>query len=114
MDPTLVKMVTGDPANAAKLIAGIRVAVQRSYDIDLIRDGQGRVITTQAEIKRRVEMCLDLAKQLRNDSKGWSVFRIADALPLLLRRKLDGLDCDPTSMGARLSWFPDHLAKRAS
>lgn len=111
MDPTLALMFK-DPNNAKKLMEGIRFAVQRSYDVDMIRDGEGRAITTQHEIKRRVGICIDLAKQLRTDAF-WSVFRISDAMPILLRRKLDGLDCDPTTLGARMSWFPDHLSKRA-
>lgn len=113
IDPTLVKMITEDPKNAAKLIKGIGFAVQRSYDTDWIRDGAGKAITTQDEVKRRVAFCIDIAKQLRNDA-GWSVFKIIDALPLILRRKLDGLDTDPTTVAARSSWLPAHLNKRAS
>jgi hypothetical protein len=112
MDTALVKMVAEDRANAQKLIRGIEVAIQRSYDSDLIRDGAGKAITSADEIKRRANLCIDMAKQLRNDA-GWSVFRIIDAMPLLLRRRLDGLDYDPTSLAARASWFPAHLSRRA-
>lgn len=104
VDPSLLQIVSEDPQNIAKLVRGIERAVQRSFDSDLIRDGAGRVVTTQDEIKRRVNLCVDMAKQLRHDAK-WSVPRIADALTKMLRRRLDGLDFDPTTEGARASWF---------
>lgn len=111
IDPSLVRMVSEDPNNIAKLVRGIENAVQRSFDSDLLRDGAGRVITTGDEIKRRVNLCIDMAKQLRNDAS-WSVPRIVDAMPLMLRRRLDGQDYDPTTLSARMSWFPEHLDKR--
>lgn len=104
VDPSLLRMVSENPSNIAKLVKGVERAVQRSYDDDRIRDGAGKVITTKDEIKRRVNLCVDMAKQLRHDAK-WSVDRIADALPRMLRRRLDGQDFDPTTEAARASWF---------
>lgn len=106
IDPTLLTMVSEDPRNIAKLVRGIEKAVQRSYDQDAIRDGAGRVVTTQAEIRRRTNLCIDMAKDLRHDAK-WSIDRISDALPRMLRRRLDGQDFDPTTEHARLSWFAE-------
>lgn len=106
VDPSLIEIVSKDKTNIARLVKGIEAAVQRSYDTDLIRDGAGKVITTQDEVKRRANLCIDMAKQLRHEAK-WSVFRIVDALPKMLRRRLDGQDFDPTSTAARSSWFPD-------
>lgn len=104
-DPALLEIVSKDKTNIARLVKGIERAVQRSFDSDLIRDGAGRVVTTQDEVKRRINLCIDAAKMLRHDAK-WSVFRIVDALPVMLRRKLDGNDWDPTTAAARASWFP--------
>lgn len=106
VDPSLLRMVSEDPKSIGKLVRGIERAVQRSYDQDLVRDGSGRVIATQDEIKRRANLCIDMAKQLRHDAQ-WSVDRIADALPRMLRRRLDGQDFDPTTESARASWFAE-------
>ncbi len=106
VNPALVELVSEDPTNVARLVKGIERAIQRSSDQDLVRDGAGRVITTAAEIKRRTNLCIDAAKVLRHDMK-WSVPRIVDALPRILRRQLDGQDWDPTTESARLSWFAE-------
>jgi hypothetical protein len=108
---SLAKIIE-DPKHIPVLVKGIERAIQRSYDSDLVRDGAGRVITTADEIKRRTNLCIDMARDLRFESK-WSVWRIADALPILLRRRLDGLDFDPTTVSARATWFPDSIAARA-
>lgn len=101
-DKTLLEM-TSDPKNRNKLLLGIHAAVKSSYERDL-RDARGNAITTEAEAKRRCNLCIDMAKQLRHDA-GWSIPRIVDALPKMLRRKLDGQDFDPTTETARSTWF---------
>lgn len=106
VDKALLEIVSSDPKNLERLVVGIEKAVQRSFDADLIRDGAGKVITSQSEVNDRVRFCIDVAKQLRHDAK-WSIPRIADTLPKLLRRKLDGQDFDPTTESARMSWFAE-------
>jgi hypothetical protein len=102
-DPILLELVSKEPQNIGKLVRGIERAIQRSFDQDLVRDGAGKVITTAAEIKNRTNLCIDMARLLRHEAK-WSIDRIVDTLPRLLRRRLDGLDFDPTTEVARHTW----------
>lgn len=103
-DTAIFAIVSGDPKNAGKLVRGIERAVQRSYDSDLIRDGAGKVIATRDEIKRRTQLCIDAAALLRRELK-WSIDRIVDELPKMLRQRLDGSDWNPEEIRARSSWF---------
>jgi hypothetical protein len=103
MDASLLEIVSKDPTNIEKLVKGIERAVQRSFDSDMIRDANGRVMTSGSEVKRRVNLCIDMAKQLRGDAS-WSIPRIVDTLPKMLRRRLDGQDWDPTTETARTTW----------
>jgi len=57
---------------------------------------------TQAEIKRRFEMCSKIFEVLRRDL-GWSLDRILDKLPSYLGCELDGVDWKPD---ARTLWTP--------
>jgi hypothetical protein len=46
---------------------------------------------TQAEIRRRFDLCVDFVNMARTDLK-WSTQRICDELPRYLQAKLDGVD----------------------
>lgn len=60
-----------------------------------------RARRTQAEIKRRFEICVDLFKILRGDCR-YSMERTLDAIPAGLRARLDGQPWEPST---RPWWF---------
>lgn len=75
----------------------IRV-VKKSFEDDKSRQ-------TQAEVRRRITLCLDGFKMLRGDAKyRWSVDRIVNELPRLLRCRLDGAAYEPDT---RSIWIPE-------
>ncbi len=78
----IVRMIAGEPKNIPVLVRGIQMAVARSYREDKFRP-------TENENKRRVEICLGIARELRMDLH-WGIRRICDEMPLALRNKLDG------------------------
>lgn len=75
-------------------------AITSALEITFTEDGARQ---TQAEIKRRFEMCLAMVAELRTDLR-WSFARISDTLPTALRAKLDGADWNPST---RNSWTKD-------
>jgi hypothetical protein len=85
-----------------RIVKGIEAAVTRSYLEDKLRDGH--VVMTSAEVKRRTNLCVEVARALRAEL-GWSVARIVDELPKALRAKLDGTPWDPKTI--RTLWTPD-------
>lgn len=74
-------------------------AVARAVSISF-RDGG---TTTMLEIRRRRQLCWEIAKQLRYDL-GWGIARIADCLPHYLRLELDGVNWEPDK---RQCWIPE-------
>lgn len=101
----LLSLVTED--RIADVVRGIEAAVLKSFQSD---QAPGRIVLvnggpriTRDEVRRRSALTLDIFKVLRGDMK-WSVERIIDALPGLLRKKLDGVSWEPT---ARAMWTPD-------
>lgn len=97
-------LVTED--KVGKVALGIEAAVAQSFIDDM---QPGRVIIvhggnriTQAEIKRRGEMCIKIFRMLRGDLK-WTIERILDHLPQYLRKELDGLTWEPEAR--RASWY---------
>ena len=97
-------LVTED--KVGKVVIGIEAAVAQSFMEDaqpgriIIVHGGNRI--TQAEIKRRGEMCIKIFRVLRGDLK-WTVERILDHLALYLRKELDGVTWEPEAR--RASWF---------
>lgn len=59
---------------------------------------------TQAEIRRRFNLCDKIFSTLRGDLK-WSVPKIVDVLPTYLKCELDGVPYSPEDVGA--SWSPE-------
>jgi hypothetical protein len=57
---------------------------------------------TQAEVKRRFDMCAKIFSKLRSDLK-WGIERIVDSLPGFLDQELSGSDWVPD---ARTIWAP--------
>jgi hypothetical protein len=96
-----------DQEQLAKAVLGIEAAVAASFASDLERSSIvmpfGRGSITQTEIKRRGELCIGMLRELRGDL-GWSIDRINDHLPGMLRKRLDGEDWTPTDLSAR--WAP--------
>jgi hypothetical protein len=58
---------------------------------------------TGSEVKRRFQICERWFRELRAEH-GWSVPRILDNLPRILRAQLDGAPFDPTT--ERQIWTP--------
>ena len=82
----------------ATLAIGIETAVKKSFET-----GAVMVFQTRDEVRRRTRLCVDVARELRGDL-GWSVARIADALPRALRAKLDGTTFEPEEEQRRATW----------
>ena len=88
-----------------KVARGIERAVARSFEDDRARSSVillNVAQPTQAEVKRRAEMCVRIFRELRGDLK-WTVDRIVDELPGFLRKELDGISWEPEAR--RASWF---------
>lgn len=103
-----LKMVTED--KIPQVVAGIEAAVIASFAVDadrrsIVMPAGSRI--TAAEMKRRVEMCVEMFRVLRGDAK-WSVTRIVDHLPDMLRKKLDGEEWMPAENGPA-HWAPSDL-----
>jgi hypothetical protein len=104
MDVGVFASLALDKRQLAKVVLGIEAAVAASFLVDHDRSSIimpfGRGDVTQAEMKRRAEMCRDMFRELRGDLK-WSVDRIIDQLPDMLRKRLDGEDWIPKNLGPR-------------
>jgi hypothetical protein len=75
-------------------------AFERAVAGSFKTDGVLRLVKTEAEMRRRVEICARIFEQLRADAN-WSLPRIFDALPHFLRCELDE---KPWSPSDRDSW----------
>ena len=82
-----------DEKQSEMLINGIQKAIMDSFDTDESRgDYMGKAHgRTIAETKRRFKICQDWVLILRME-KNFSLQRICDTLPRLLRNVLDGKD----------------------
>lgn len=80
----------------SQLVTSITAALETTFAQDGARQ-------TQSEIKRRFDLCADLAGRMRTDLH-WSLQRIHDTLPLALRCELDGANWEPDE---RQSWITD-------
>lgn len=100
-----LQLVTED--KIPQVVAGIEAAVIASFAVDADRSNivmaSGRRITS-AEMKRRVEMCAEMFREVRGELK-WSVARITDHLPDMLRKRLDGEEWRPEENGPA-HWAP--------
>jgi hypothetical protein len=110
VDVGVFASLVGDNQNVAKVALAIEAAVTTSFVQDETRSGAIIVARstriTQAETKRRVQICVRIFRVLRGDMK-WSWQRAVDHLPIYLRNELDGEDWEPS---ARSSWTqPAHI-----
>jgi hypothetical protein len=88
-----------DPKALGILAQGIDRAIKSSFETSHVM-----VFKTAAEVRRRTQICVEAARLLRREL-GWSVYRIADSLPRVLRAKLDGASWDPENESA--FWRPE-------
>jgi hypothetical protein len=88
-----------DPKALGILAVGIEAAIRKSFEQSHVM-----VHKTEAEVRRRSQLCVEAARIMRREL-GWSVQRIADALPRVLRAKLDGTPWTPDQEGA--FWRPE-------
>lgn len=94
----LLELVVGtDPHLKARVIARVEATIIDSFR----QDGSRR---TMNEIKRRFSLLETSMRELRAEHH-WAWTRILDALPTILRCKLDGVWWDPTKQ--RGLWSPD-------
>ena len=63
---------------------------------------------TQAEVKRRFEICERIWKVLRIEHK-WLVQRVCDHLHRFLLQEIDGISWEPN---CRVLWVPDGMRLR--
>jgi hypothetical protein len=80
----------------ARAMLGIEHAIERSFQSDGAR-------MTQAEVRRRFDICERVFRQLRGDL-GWGLQRVLDHLPGYLRCELDGAPWEPDR---RTLWMPE-------
>ena len=82
---------------------GVLAAVTASFQEDQKRKNRTRSVNvTGAELKRRVNLCLKIYRELRGDL-GWGLQRAIDHLPRYLRFELDGISWEPDQ---RKVWAP--------
>jgi hypothetical protein len=95
----LVDLVEHD--QIGRVTRAFEVAIEQSLKTDRPRLQH----ITQAEVKHRFDLCLDTFKVLRGD-KQWSLTRIIDNLPSMLRARLDRVDWEPDDR--QTLWVPDN------
>jgi hypothetical protein len=84
------------PEALGQVTLSIERAVAGSFEADHAR-------MTATEVRRRFDLCLRLATQLRADL-GWGLQRVLDRLPHYLRCELDGQPWEPDR---RTIWMPE-------
>lgn len=91
----------------AKVVLGIERAVKLSFDRQrepghiILVNGSRDAPPSQAEAKRRIEICVKMFRELRGDLK-WTVERIVDEMPRFLKMQIDGVSWEPEAR--RSTW----------
>lgn len=88
----LALMLDHDPSLLKRVMFTLTATIATSFTQDKSR-------ATQAEMHRRYRICEQAFRELRTDY-GWAVPRILDAMPRVLRARLDGLPWDPSKQRA--------------
>jgi hypothetical protein len=84
----LLELVTShDPALRARITARIQQIIAASF-----REDKSRM--TNSEVTRRFKLVETSLREMRGDY-GWAFERILDAMPIVLRCKLDGIPWAP-------------------
>jgi hypothetical protein len=94
---TWTKLLT--EGQIADVVRAFEAAIESSFKSDAVL----RPVRTRDEIKRRFDICARVFEELRV-GRNWSIPRIRDVLPRLLRCELDGAAW-PVEDGQ--SWSPD-------
>lgn len=84
------------PGERIMLTKKIGEAVTASFAVDQIRVGTRPIVKTQAEVKRRAAMCLQIFADLAAD-RGFGIKRAMNQLAIALRKKLDTIPFEPDS-----------------
>ncbi len=112
MDTAPFASLMSEPKTIAEICLGIEASVSTSFVQDATTPS-GLIKTsghiTQAEMKRRTRMCVEIFRVLRGDMK-WSWQRAIDHLPVYLRKQLDGENWEPEAR--RSTWVPSQLTGR--
>lgn len=77
-------------------------AITKAVQLSFLSE-ETRSTPTEAEIRRRSQICMDHYKIMRNDL-GWSITKICDQLPRSLVAELCGLGADFLDGMTRKSW----------
>jgi hypothetical protein len=85
----------------ARVTLAIEDAIARSFETHPMRH------PTQAEVKRRFDMCARIFERLRGQL-GWGLVRTLDLMPLYLDTELNGSIWTPD---ARACWTPEDGSK---
>lgn len=86
-----------------RVTQGVYRAVKISFEEDQRRIGRSRSVNVTAdELKRRVNLCLKIYREVRGDLE-WGLQRAIDHLPSYLRFELDGVKWEPDQ---RKVWAP--------
>ncbi len=93
-DNSLTSLIS-EPAQLARVTMGFHDSIVMSLALD-------NATVTDAEVKRRFDLCVKIFKLLRGDVK-WGVARILDYLPEYLRAEIDGDSWEPDK---RNCWIP--------
>jgi len=108
MDVGVFAGLLTEPDQIGKVVAGVERAVAASFAEDRRRNLVIQVQrVTQAEVKRRGRLCVEIFKVLRGDLH-WSWQRAVDHLPAYLRQALDGQDWEPEAR-QRAMWAPSKV-----
>lgn len=84
------------PSQIGRVTSAFEKAIAGSFETHPMRH------MTQAEVKRRFDLCAEAFEKLRGQLK-WGIARALDAVPGYLRAKLDGREWEPDK---RTIWTP--------
>lgn len=93
--PAFAKLLDS-PALIGKVTLAFETTIAASFEKHKMRH------MTQAEVKRRFDICSTIFEKLRSELK-WGVDRIIDQMPYYLDEMLSGRDFTPN---ARTVWTP--------
>jgi hypothetical protein len=90
-----------------KVLGAFESAIAASFMFDDMNTALKIHRQTQAEVKRRFDICAKIFECCRGDLK-WSLDRVIDHLPVYLRNELDGVSWEPS---ARKTWASNQEIK---
>jgi hypothetical protein len=102
----MLKLQTDNPLVFNQFARAIVAAVRRSLYSDALRGGALKV--TDLEVRHRATIAARIVRDFYEgmSTNQYSIERICDELPNLLRDELDGKKAEPTAQ-RRMIWAPD-------